>query len=146
MRRVMRFARALSWIGGLSLWFAFPASAATFLTCQLPGFMVIRGESVEMPGDSELNCRDLLQDRDYRVIFSALGSGVYIAARSGVSLLCLGTDDLGGETFYGAHVSANLVLGARAGVFYGPAGSCYLLGLNALAIGADVSGARIEIR
>ena len=123
------------------------AQAANLLTCQLPGYMaVFRGESFQLEGDSELNCTDHLHDRDYAVKFSALGSGVHFATRSGVALLCLGPDELRGEAFYGAHVGVSLVLGARAAVFYGAQGSCYLLGLNALAIGADVSGAKIEIR
>jgi hypothetical protein len=136
-------------IGG-SLLVAQPAQAVSLLTCQLPGYMMIQAESMQFADDPVLNCRDRVQDRDYTVSFSAFGSGVYFATRSGVSLLCVGTGegtaDLRGEEFYGAHISANAILGARAGVFYGVAGSCYLLGLNALAIGADVSSAKIEIR
>lgn len=147
MRRVMKLLNSLLAMGTLLV--TLPAQAVSLLTCQLPGYMMIQAESMRLADDPVLNCRDRLQDRD-SVTFSAFGSGVYFATRSCVSLLCFGkeegTENLQGETFYGAHISASFVLGARAGVFFGAAGSCHLLGLNSLAVGADVSGAKIEVR
>jgi hypothetical protein len=85
------------------------------------------------------------EGQDFAIVFRGFGAGLEVSAFEGMKITYIGAADDVYGTYYGARVAASVLFGVNTMFAGGNKGFLAIVGVDALAVGADVSLLKIYI-